>query len=83
MHLNIQADWKCDLSVPKRAVALLLAKASWAFVLEERTPLFTAGSLAVPGWPFALILPIGFLLVAVHSGLRLWVGKVPEENPRG
>ena len=65
------------------AVALLLARASWSFVLEERsagTPLFTAGSVAVPGWPFALILPAGFLLVALHTGLRLWLAKVPEEN---
>lgn len=64
-------------------VALLLAKASWAFVLDERsagTPLFTAGSLGVPGWPFAAIVPIGFLLVAVHAGLRIWVGKIPEEG---
>jgi len=68
------------------AVALLLAKASWVFMLEERgagEPLFTAGRLAVPGWPFAAIVPLGFLLVAVHAGLRLWVGKVPEENQRG
>ena len=67
------------------AVALLLAKASWLFMLEERgagLPLFTAGNLAVPGWPFAAIVPIGFLLVAVHAGMRLWVGKVPEENQR-
>ena len=68
------------------AVALLLAKASWAFMLEERgagEPLFTAGNLAVPGWPFAAIVPIGFLLVAVHTGLRLWVEKVPEEGQPG
>jgi len=67
------------------AVALLLAKASWVFMIEERgagEPLFTAGRLEVPGWPFAAIVPIGFLLVAVHTGLRLWVGKVPEENQR-
>ena len=66
------------------AVALLLAKASWTYVLEERsagTPLFTAGSLAVPGWPFALILPVGFLLVALHTGARLWLAKVPDEGP--
>jgi TRAP-type C4-dicarboxylate transport system permease small subunit len=67
------------------AIALLLAKAAWGFMLEERgagEPIFTAGSFAVPGWPFAAIVPIGFLLVAVHCGLRLWVEKVPEENQR-
>jgi len=67
------------------AVALLLAKAAWVFMLEERSavdPLFTAGNLAVPGWPFAAILPVGFLLVAVHTGLPPCAGKVHEENPR-
>jgi TRAP-type C4-dicarboxylate transport system permease small subunit len=66
------------------AVASLLAKASWVFMLEEQSagvPLFTAGRLAVPGWPFALILPAGFLLVALHTGARLWLPKVPEESP--
>lgn len=64
-------------------VALLLAKASWVFVLEERTagtPLFTTGSLSVPGWPIALILPVGFLLVALHTAARLWTAKIPEEG---
>jgi TRAP-type C4-dicarboxylate transport system permease small subunit len=67
------------------AIALLLAKASWGFMLEERgasESIFTAGGFAVPGWPFAAIVPIGFLLVAVHTGLRLGVAKVPEEGPR-
>ncbi|MBI5240203.1 MAG: TRAP transporter small permease [Elusimicrobia bacterium] len=68
------------------AVSLLLAEASWSFMLEERASgaaLFTAGELTVPAWPFAAILPIGFLLAALHTGLRLWLAKVPEEaSPR-
>lgn len=67
------------------AVALLLARASWSFMLEERASgaaLFTAGELAVPGWPFAAILPVGFFLVALHTGLRFWLAKVPEEEAR-
>lgn len=66
-------------------VALLLAGASWSFMLEERASgvsLFTAGELAVPGWPFAAILPAGFFLVALHTALRLWLAKVPEEEAR-
>jgi TRAP-type C4-dicarboxylate transport system permease small subunit len=66
-------------------VALFLAKASWSFMLEERaagTALFAVGRTAVPGWPFAAILPIGFLLAALHTALRFWLAKVPEEEAR-
>ncbi|HAM34980.1 MAG TPA: hypothetical protein DEB40_12060 [Elusimicrobia bacterium] len=60
-------------------VALLLARASWAFLLDEKAAgneLFTLGPMAVAGWPFAIILPAGFLLVALHALLRMF-GPAP------
>ena len=65
-------------------VSLVLAKASWSFMVEERAAggsLFSIGSRAVPGWPFASILPAGFALVAIHVGLRLCLARVASEDP--
>ncbi len=59
------------------AVALLLAKASWAFLLDEKTAgvaLFHVGRLAAPRWIFAVILPLGFFLVGLHTTLRGLIG---------
>lgn len=56
------------------AITALLARASWAFFLDERASgaaLFTVGSRAVPTWAFAVILPAGFALVALHLVLRI------------
>lgn len=65
-------------------VALLLVRASWAFLLDERAAgqvLFTAGRIAVPAWPFALILPGAFLLVALHTILRTLYLLPKDEGP--
>jgi TRAP-type C4-dicarboxylate transport system permease small subunit len=65
-------------------VALLLARFSWLFMLDERQAghaLFSTDSLAVPAWPFAAILPLGFTLVAVHTALRALLDKRTEEGP--
>lgn len=54
-------------------VSFLLAKAAWSFVLEEkasRSVLFAIGRFDAPAWVLASILPLGFLLVAIHSLLR-------------
>ena len=66
------------------AVSLVLAKASWSFMVGEKAAgeaLFTMGGHSVPGWPFAFILPAGFTLVAIHAGLRLSLGRVASEDP--
>ena len=66
------------------AVALILARASWSFMLDERLAdhdLFAIGRISVPGWPFAAILPVGFGLVAAHTALRAVLGKIPEDGP--
>ena len=66
-------------------IALLLAKASWSFMLDERATgqvLVSIGRLPVPGWPFAAILPAAFALVAAHTGLRAALPRRPDEGPR-
>jgi len=74
---RLPGRWRAAAALMARlcavVVALLLARASWAFMRDEKTAanaLFTAGRLAVPGWPFAAILPVGFGLVALHAALR-------------
>ncbi|MDD5627476.1 MAG: TRAP transporter small permease subunit [Elusimicrobia bacterium] len=62
------------------AVALLLAKASWSYLLAEKAEarsLFTVGSLSVPAWLLETIIPVGFLLVFGHTALRA-VLRAPE-----
>lgn len=60
------------------AVSGLLAKASWSFLLEERSAgntLFSAAGISVPAWIFASILPMAFSLVALHIALRIALGS--------
>jgi TRAP-type C4-dicarboxylate transport system permease small subunit len=55
------------------AITVILAQASWHFLLEEKasnTPLFTVGTLVVPAWWFSVILPVGFGLVGLHMLLK-------------
>lgn len=54
-------------------VTAMLAKASWAFFLDERSAaktLFTIGTTDVPEWLFALAIPVGFALVGLHLACR-------------
>lgn len=54
-------------------VAVFLTKASWIFLMEEKASgsvLFYIGETAVPAWIFALILPLGFALVLIHTLMR-------------
>ena len=67
------------------AVSLLLARASWAFMIEKKLrqeALFHTAGWTMPAWPLAAILPAGFLLVALHTLLRLWLDRVAEEGGR-
>ncbi|MBI5631647.1 MAG: TRAP transporter small permease subunit [Elusimicrobia bacterium] len=55
------------------AVTFLLFKASWDFLRDERASgatLFHLGSLDVPGWLLLSVIPLGFLLVFLHTVLR-------------
>ncbi len=64
-------------------VALLLAKAAWDFMLDEKTAalaLFRVGEFAAPRWIFASIVPLGFFLVALHTALR---GILPAPERKG
>lgn len=70
------------------AASAALAHASWLFFRQEYDlgqTLFIAFSRAVPAWPFELILPGGFGLLALHYGLRcaatLWAER-PDADSR-
>lgn len=65
-------------------VSGLLAQASWSFLRDEYragNALFSVGSVSVPAWIFASILPAAFLLVALHIALRLALGRPVSESP--
>lgn len=53
-------------------VAALLARAAWHYYLDEKSSgaaLFSAGEVTVPASWFAVTIPAGFLLVALHTAL--------------
>jgi TRAP-type C4-dicarboxylate transport system permease small subunit len=55
-------------------VSGVLAKASWQFFCDEKASkavLFSIGDLHVQTWLFELILPGGFILIAVHYTIKL------------
>ena len=55
--------------VAAAAIAAMLVRASWIFLLEEKASgqaLFSVGSLAVPAWAFEAAIPAGFILVTLH-----------------
>lgn len=54
-------------------VCVLMARASWTFLLQEKeaaATLFSVGDWHVPGWWFEVILPAGFALLAVHYAVK-------------
>lgn len=56
------------------AVCALLARASWAFLAEERSHpaiLFTALGRDVPAWWLEAAAPLGFAVLAFHYALKL------------
>lgn len=60
------------------AVCGLMAFASWRFLGYEReagSAVFTLAGTPVKGWVLETILPAGFLLLAVHSVLRMALKK--------
>lgn len=64
------------------AACAALAWASWKFVLDEKASgshLFSIGSYQAPAWVFALIVPLGFALVGLHSLLRLAIAENRRE----
>jgi len=55
-------------------ITLFLIKASWNFCLEEKAAgsvLFNVGGHAVPSWAFSTIIPVGFLLVLIHTLIKM------------
>lgn len=55
------------------AVAALLARAAWTFMLDEKmagSVLLSAGPLALRSWLVAAAIPAGFTLVGLHSLAR-------------
>lgn len=51
-----------------------LAQASWAYWLSEKADaqtLFSIGSVSFPEWVFVTAVPLGFLLVMLHTAVRL------------
>lgn len=55
------------------SVCVLMARASWTFLLQEKeggATLFSVGDWHVPGWWFEVILPVGFVLLAAHYAVK-------------
>lgn len=55
-------------------ISLILARASWVFVMSEKE----FGSELVDGlaaWPFQMVIPVGFLLLAVQMALNLLLAR--------
>lgn len=62
-------------------LCLVLAHASWGFVLEEKAA--DAGTLAgIPAWIYPLIIPVGFMLMGLHFLLAPWVAAAPMRFER-
>lgn len=60
-----------------------LIHASWLFFLDEKSSgsiLFNVGERAVPSWIFFAIVPIGFVLVLVHTALKAALELFPPEQ---
>ena len=86
---RLSDKWRVGLGVVGSlagiVVCVLMAHASWNFMLDEKeaaSVLFRLGETVVPAWIFSIILPVGFLLVGFHSLVRtiesavgLWGGK--------
>jgi len=67
------AAMKVAANLAAAAVSGALASAAWRFFLDEKasgTVLFTVGSLAVRTWLMAVAIPVGFVLVGLHSLAR-------------
>ncbi len=67
------------------AVCLLLADAAMTFVsneIEFRDTLVTIGGIEIPTWWSQVILPAGFLLIALRVGVRL-AGRIVGLTVRG
>lgn len=51
-----------------------LAQASWAYWLSDKADaqvLFSIGSVSFPEWIFVTAVPLGFILVMLHTAVRL------------
>lgn len=77
---------KAAVDAVSAAVCLLLFFSARSFLKDEMaspSSLFTAGGAAVPAWAIELILPAGFILLLLHTLLRLaeeLTGTAPPER---
>lgn len=66
-------------------ISIILAHGSWVFVLSERE--FSSELVeGLPAWPFQLVLPIGFSLLAAQVLINLLLGRLSateqtQKNP--
>jgi len=51
-------------------VSFLFLQASYDYIIQESTSLFSVKVLGIPEWKFSLIFPIGFILIIFHYALR-------------
>lgn len=73
---RVQA-WSAVLVAPVSGLmCLLLAYASWGFILEERAA-SDAVLAGVPAWIYPTIIPVGFALMGLHFLLAPWSGVEP------
>lgn len=68
-------------------IAILLARASWMFFVDDRASgnvLFTVAGHSVPSWAYSMVYPGGFALLALHffiaAVLTLGGQPAPSEN---
>jgi TRAP-type C4-dicarboxylate transport system permease small subunit len=55
-------------------LSAFLARASWAYLLTDKADaqtLFTIGTTQFPEWAFVVAVPLGFVLVMLHSLIKL------------
>ncbi|MBI4386869.1 MAG: TRAP transporter small permease [Elusimicrobia bacterium] len=70
---RLKASLQLGCALFAAGVSTALARSSLTFFREEYRhagALFAAGDLNVPAWPFQIILPGGFALLAIHYALK-------------
>jgi len=51
-------------------VSCLFLQASFDYIIQESTSLFSVKVVGVPEWKFSVIFPVGFVLIIIHYTLR-------------
>ncbi|MBI5883839.1 MAG: TRAP transporter small permease subunit [Elusimicrobia bacterium] len=64
-----QSSVKALAALCSAVIAVLLARASWLFFIDDKAAgnaLFTAHGVTVPSWAYSMVYPGGFALLALH-----------------